>query len=89
MKERWVVGSRNGKKYVGKSGYSYETRGLMMLVMLSSEKLGERGRRKTKEIVYQQPLPIPFPTRVKLIHRQRSLADWSNKIISCLLLCPL
>lgn len=45
VKGRWVVESRNGKNCLGKSGYSYETRGLMKLVMLSSEKkVGEKGK---------------------------------------------
>lgn len=36
------------KNYLGKSGYSYETRGLMKLVMLSSEKKVGEKRKKRK-----------------------------------------
>ena len=65
----------------------------MMLVMLSSEKkLGERKEEEKqlrKETVSRQPLPPSLSYEGQTNTQQRSLADWYDKMISCLLVCVL
>lgn len=50
------------EKYPGTSGCSYETKGLMMAVMLSFQKLGEKGKEKLlgKVIVSSKLFPLLF-----------------------------